>query len=174
MAYLRAKSLDLSDSSLTENTRASYPIDFIDGFVPSGKGVADCSDPGGETQPAGLKSTNTYRRAGSGLVDVGVGMGPGGSQIDVFPVRLDAMVASRLPGLPVRSGREKGPPVDRVHLGPQVGQGVVPHPLPPRGSQGADVDLGHDDLLAGPRIGLREQATVEIDDHAAPRPREAG
>ena len=32
------REIDLDDFSLTENTRASYPIDFIEGFVPSGMG----------------------------------------------------------------------------------------------------------------------------------------
>jgi len=39
VAYDReTREIDLDDGSLTENTRASYPIDFIDGFVPSGRG----------------------------------------------------------------------------------------------------------------------------------------
>ncbi|MGE0591482.1 MAG: phosphoenolpyruvate carboxykinase [Vicinamibacterales bacterium] len=33
-----ARTLDLDDATLTENTRASYPIDFIDNAVPSGQG----------------------------------------------------------------------------------------------------------------------------------------
>jgi phosphoenolpyruvate carboxykinase (ATP) len=32
------RKIDLDDGSLTENTRASYPIEFIDGYVPSGQG----------------------------------------------------------------------------------------------------------------------------------------
>ncbi|MBM3820465.1 MAG: phosphoenolpyruvate carboxykinase [Acidimicrobiia bacterium] len=32
------RTLDLDDASLTENTRGSYPIDFIDNAVPSGQG----------------------------------------------------------------------------------------------------------------------------------------
>ncbi|MHC4939350.1 MAG: phosphoenolpyruvate carboxykinase [Planctomycetota bacterium] len=32
------REIDLDDGSLTENTRASYPIEFIEGFVPSGTG----------------------------------------------------------------------------------------------------------------------------------------
>lgn len=33
-----ARTLDLDDASLTENTRAAYPIEFIDNAVPSGSG----------------------------------------------------------------------------------------------------------------------------------------
>ena len=32
------RAIDLDDGSLTENTRASYPIEFIEGHVPSGRG----------------------------------------------------------------------------------------------------------------------------------------
>ena len=33
-----SRALDLDDASLTENTRGSYPIDFIDNAEPSGRG----------------------------------------------------------------------------------------------------------------------------------------
>lgn len=32
------REVDYSDSSITENTRAAYPLEFIDGFVPEGRG----------------------------------------------------------------------------------------------------------------------------------------
>lgn len=35
---VETREIDLDDGSLTENTRASYPIEFIEGFVPSGQG----------------------------------------------------------------------------------------------------------------------------------------
>jgi len=33
-----SRRIDLDDGALTENTRASYPIEFIEGFVPTGRG----------------------------------------------------------------------------------------------------------------------------------------
>ena len=59
-----------------------------------------------------------------------------------------------------------------ISLAAQVCQHVVAAAALALGPQGGQVDQGGDDLLAGPRVGLGEDAALVIDHHAAAGPGE--
>ncbi len=71
------------------------------------------------------------------------------------------------------AGAIDGPSVEfSIGFGPQVGKEMMAAAPLPLGTERRQVDRPDDDLLAGPGVGLGQDPAVEVDDHAAARPRE--
>src|SRR3954451_11256221 len=88
-----------------------------------------------------------------------------GSELPCFWIRERSGLAT--PGAVDRPGVEVS-----IGFGAEVGKQAVTAPPPPLGAERREVQWPDDDLFAGTRVGLREDAAVEVDHHAPPRPRE--